>query len=57
MSYVLKRLKEPSTFAGLAAVLASVGILGLSESDWNQVFAAVAAVAGALAMLMGEGEH
>lgn len=56
MAFILKRLREPSTFAGLAAVLASLGLLGLTEADWNHVFGAVAAVAGVAAMLLGERE-
>ncbi len=54
MSYIFKRLQEPSTYAGVAAVLAAIGLLGLTEHDWNQIFGAVAAVAGALAILIGE---
>lgn len=54
MYYILKRLQEPSTYAGIAAVLAALGLLGLTEHDWNQIFGAVAAVAGAFAILIGE---
>lgn len=54
MSYILKRLQEPSTYAGIAAVLAALGLLGLTEQDWNQIFGAVAAVAGAVAILIRE---
>ena len=54
MKFVLDRLKEPSTFAGIAAFLASFGLLGLTESDWDQVFGAVAAVAGVVAMFLHE---
>lgn len=56
MGFIFDRLREPSTFAGLAAVLASIGLLGLSETAWSEVFGAVAAVAGVLAMLIGERE-
>jgi hypothetical protein len=53
-SYIFKRLQEPSTYAGIAAVLAALGLLGLTEHDWNQIFGAVAAMAGAVAILVGE---
>ncbi len=54
MDYIFKRLKEPSTYAGIAAFLASIGLLGLSEQDWNQIFGAIAAVAAALAIVVRE---
>ena len=49
---VLKLLKEPSTYAGLAGMLGGMGILSMSEDQWLQIFGAVAAVAGAVAMFM-----
>jgi hypothetical protein len=52
MNFILDRLREPSTFAGVAAFLAGVGIFGLSENEWNQIFGAVASVAGVVAMFM-----
>jgi len=55
MNFILQRLREPSTFAGVAAFLAGVGLFGLSENEWNQVFGAVASVAGVVAMLMRDG--
>ncbi|MEM7619820.1 MAG: hypothetical protein AAF228_05065 [Pseudomonadota bacterium] len=54
MNYVLQRLKEPSTFAGIAAFLAGFGLLGLTETQWNEIFGALAAVAGAAAIFLGE---
>lgn len=54
MMMILSRLKEPSTFAGLAGVLAGIGVLGLSEATWGSVFAAVAVVAGAVAAVVKE---
>lgn len=54
MKYITQRLKEPSTYAGIAAFLASVGVLGFSEHEWNQIFAAVAAVAAAIAVVAKE---
>jgi len=55
MSFILDRLREPSTFAGIAAFLAGVGIFGLSENEWNQIFGAIASVTGVVAMLMRDG--
>lgn len=54
MTYILKRLQEPSTYAGAAAFLASLGLLGLTEQDWNQILGAVAAVTAAAAILLRE---
>ncbi len=54
MQFVLNRLKEPSTYAGMAAFLAGFGILGFTEAEWNQVFGAAGAVAGVVAMVLGE---
>lgn len=54
MDFIIQRLREPSTYAGIAAFLASFGLLGLTEQDWNQIFAAVAAIAAAAAIFVGE---
>jgi len=54
MDFILKRLREPSTYAGIAALLASIGLLGLSEQQWNEIFGAVAAIAAAVAILTRE---
>ena len=54
MDYIIQRLREPSTYAGIAAFVASFGLLGLTEQDWNQIFAAVAAIAAAVAIFVGE---
>lgn len=55
MRFIIDRLREPSTFAGVAAFLAGVGLFGLSENEWNQVFGAIASVAGVVAMFMRDG--
>ncbi len=55
MQFILDRLREPSTFAGVAAFLAGIGIFGLSENEWNQVFGAITSLAGVVAMLMRDG--
>jgi hypothetical protein len=54
MNYLLTRLREPSTYAGIAAFLAGFGLLGLTEQDWNQILGAVAAIAGAAAIFLKE---
>ena len=54
MSFIIKRLQEPSTYAGIAALLTGFGLLGLTEQDWNQVFGAIAAVAGVVAIFVRE---
>jgi hypothetical protein len=54
MDFVLKRLQEPSTYAGIAAFLAGFGLLGLTEQDWNQIFGALAALAGVAAIFIKE---
>lgn len=54
MHYLLTRLREPSTYAGIAAFLAGFGLLGLTEQDWNQILGAVAAIAGAVAIFVKE---
>lgn len=55
MTFLIERLREPSTYAGIAAFLAGVGLFGLSEHEWNQIFGAVASVAGVIAMLLQDG--
>ena len=54
MDFIIKRLQEPSTYAGIAAFLTGFGLLGLTEHDWNQIFGAIAALAGVLAIFIGE---
>jgi hypothetical protein len=48
---VLTRLKEPSTYAGMSALALAVGI---SVETFEAVSAAVAGVAGLLAMVLHE---
>ncbi|MDX2264608.1 MAG: hypothetical protein NW215_06525 [Hyphomicrobiales bacterium] len=56
MRFILERLREPSTYAGVAALFAGLGIFGMSEDDWNQVFGALASLAGVAAIFLGEGD-
>ena len=53
MKTIFARFKEPSTWAGLAALLAALG-LGLPTELWQQLAAAGMAVAGLLAMVLPE---
>jgi hypothetical protein len=52
--YALRRLREPSTYAGLAAALAGCGLFGLGEREWSDIFALCAALAGVAAMLLSD---
>ncbi len=54
MNIIFQRLKEPSTYAGIAAFLAGFGLLGLTEADWNQIFGALAALSGVAAIFLKE---
>lgn len=51
MSFILARLKEPSTYAGFAGLAVA---LGVSAPLYTAITTAVAAVAGLLAILLGE---
>lgn len=44
-----KLMAEPSTWGGVAAMLAAGGVLGLTEELWQQVLAGIGVVLGALA--------
>jgi len=54
MKAILSRLAEPSTYGGIAGALASLGLLGFGEGEWNTILGALAAVAAALAVVLGE---
>lgn len=52
--FILARLKEPSTYAGLAALVASLSFIPAADA-WGQVIiSAGAAIAGGLAIVMKE---
>lgn len=53
MKPLLARLQEPSTYAGLSALLALAG-LNVPDAQYQSVTHAVAAVAGVLAMFLKE---
>lgn len=50
-NFVLDRLREPSTYAGLAGIAAA---LGVAEPLYQAVSAVIMAVAGLAAILLGE---
>lgn len=50
-NFVLNRLREPSTYAGLAGIAAA---LGVAEPLYQAVSAVIMAVAGLAAILLGE---
>ena len=50
-NFVLERLREPSTYAGLAGIAAA---LGVAQPLYQAVSAVIMAVAGLAAILLGE---
>ena len=52
--FILTRLREPSTYAGIAALVGSLSFIP-NAAEWSQVvISAGAAIAGALAIVLGE---
>ncbi len=51
---ILARLKEPSTYAGLAASFGALSIGGIGGADWDKILLAAMAVAGILSIVMKE---
>lgn len=51
VSWLLNRLKEPSTYAGFASVALA---LGLSDAEWSVIATAIAGLAGVAAMFLIE---
>jgi hypothetical protein len=51
VSWLLNRLKEPSTYAGFAGLALA---FGLTDVQWGAVSALVAALAGAAAVFLAE---
>lgn len=49
MKYIIDILKQPSSYAGLAAIAASFGI---AQEEWAHISAVGAAVFGALAFFI-----
>jgi hypothetical protein len=53
MKYLINRLKEPSTYAGLAALLAAFGV-SIDPGMLQAVVAVATAIAGLASILVGE---
>jgi len=51
VNFVLTRLKEPSTYAGLSVIALALGVSG---ELYNAISTAVAGVAGLLAVILAE---
>ena len=51
VSWLISRLKEPSTYAGLAGLALA---FGLSDAQWTAISAAVAGLAGVAAVFLSE---
>lgn len=51
VQFILSRLKEPSTFAGLSGIALALGVSG---ELYNAVAGAVAGVAGLVAVILAE---
>lgn len=53
LSYLADRLREPSSWAGLAGILAAVGV-SVSPEIWREATAAATGIAGLAAVLLRE---
>jgi hypothetical protein len=51
VSWLVNRLKEPSTYAGFAGLALA---FGLSDAQWAAVSTVVASLAGVIAMFLSE---
>jgi hypothetical protein len=51
VSWLVNRLKEPSTYAGFAGLALA---FGLSDAEWAAVSTAVAGLAGVIAVFLSE---
>lgn len=51
VSWLVNRLKEPSTYAGFSGIALA---LGLSGEEWSTVYTAAAGLAGLAAMFLSE---
>lgn len=51
IDWILSRLREPSTYAGLSGLAVA---LGFSDGEWVTISTAIAGVAGVIAMLLSE---
>lgn len=55
VAFLLARLREPSTYAGIGAVIAAAGI-NIPASTWTAMVQATIALAGLAAVLIPEGK-
>ncbi|MEO5336887.1 MAG: hypothetical protein H7841_08335 [Magnetospirillum sp. WYHS-4] len=53
---IIDRLKEPSTWAGIAAIAAAAGV-HLEPGVWQIISTAGVAIAGTVAMIRKEGDR
>jgi hypothetical protein len=53
METILRRLSEPSTYAGLSGLALA---LGVSNAQWSTISLILAGIAGVAAMLIGEAQ-
>lgn len=51
VSWIVSRLKEPSTYAGFAGLALA---FGLSDTEWAAVSTAAASLAGVVAVFLAE---
>lgn len=51
LNWIISRLREPSTYAGLAGLALAVGV---SAEQWAAISTAVAGVAGVIAIFVRE---
>lgn len=51
VSWLVNRLKEPSTYAGFSGIALA---FGLSAEEWSTVYTAAAGLAGVIAMILSE---
>ena len=51
VSFLVNRLKEPSTYAGFSGIALA---LGLSAEEWSTVYTALAGLAGVVAMVLSD---
>tara|TARA_R100001244_G_scaffold111340_1_gene82362 strand:- start:395 stop:556 length:162 start_codon:yes stop_codon:yes gene_type:complete len=49
MWIILERLREPSTYAGLAGLMLAIGV---TSDEWSTISAGLAGVAGIVAMIL-----
>lgn len=51
VSFLVNRLKEPSTYAGFSGIALA---FGLSGEEWSTVYTALAGLAGLVAMFLSD---